>query len=187
MPLNWFPSSVSISNDRAFVTDMLYGIQMVDVFNPDHAVYLGTTGPEGACSVVAVGNLEYMGGSSFTVFSVTGSTQLVVATTNGSIATYGHASVVSGQRDYVTGGTSGMYIVDISNYSSPTALGVFSDSGRFGKYSSCALSGNNLVAISELGFSVFHVERPAVELCWKTCLCQRLCCLLRQQRRRASD
>ena len=115
---------VAVSGTIAYVADGYGGLAIIDVSNPSAPVLVGTYASDDAWSVVASGSLVYLvNGDSLHILDMSNPSSPVLLGTWYGGWTSGLA--VSGTLAYVASGYgyTGLYIIDVSDTSSPQRLG----------------------------------------------------------------
>ena len=130
--------SLAVSGTRVFAASIITGLHMVDVSNPDAPRDLGTASGTFTPRAVATANnviyaIDNDPSYGFYIYTINGTALTLVGHTTG-VGSSGTHMMVSGNRAFIAGGTSGFEIVDVSNPAGPSALGRFTDSGLFGQY-----------------------------------------------------
>ena len=163
--------SIVISGNYVLGTSLYDGgtIHMVDVSTPSSPEdSVANTGDNGTGGIYRAGSRERMilyaessvDSIGFKVFSISGSSlskvgQALHVYSDG----FYNRMLVSGTRAYITGGSSGLKLMDVSNPSNPVLLSAYTDSGAYGSDLSMAVTGN-LACTANNDFKLFDVTQP---------------------------
>ena len=164
--------SLAMSGNYIYATSLLNNLEIIDVSNTNAPSDVGHAPSILMVSAVTSANgyiyaASELGNHTLYTFSPSGSSLTLLGQTTASTASTGYNILVSGTKAYVSGGSVGLEIVDVSNPYSQVLSSSFTDSGVFRPYNSVAVTGNSMSACGYPegtidGFNtIFDVSNPS--------------------------
>src|SRR5665213_2062240 len=161
--------SIALAGNYIYAAAFSGSLEIIDISNTNAPADVGQA-PSilWPSAVTSAGGYIYaasdLGQSSLYTFAPSGSSLTLIGKTASTTSSYGYSLLVSGTTAYVSGGSTGFEIFDVSNPYSPALSTVFTDSGVMQSYYSVAVTGNSLAALGNGFNSVFNVSNPSAPI-----------------------